>query len=58
MQANLFRECEEIEGYYYGICDSSLTRSTVSILLFSALVKLVFMIFTFGIRVPGINRVD
>ncbi|KAL3893783.1 MAG: hypothetical protein SGCHY_005637 [Lobulomycetales sp.] len=53
--ANLFRECEEIEGYYYGICDSSLTRSTVSILLFSALVKLVFMIFTFGIRVPVVG---
>lgn len=60
--SNLFRECEEIEGGYYGLCKSSgyawtgiinLIYFLVFLLLFSAALKLCFMTLTFGIRVPA-----
>ncbi|RKO87232.1 chloride channel [Blyttiomyces helicus] len=51
--ANLFRECEEVEEDFHGLCKSPSMGSVIALLLFSAFLKIVLTIFTFGIRIPA-----
>eukprot|EP00842_Homolaphlyctis_polyrhiza_P005361 jgi/Hompol1/5826/HPOL_002376-RA len=51
--SNLFRECSEVDGDFHGLCNSSQTAIVVGSLLFTALVKILLTIMTFGVRVPA-----
>ncbi len=51
--ANLFRECEEIENDFHGVCQKDRWAHTVVVLLLSFFVKIILTVFTFGIRVPA-----
>lgn len=51
--ANLFRECEEVDGGFHGICSNSRSAATVLMLLFAAGLKILFTICTFGQSVPA-----
>jgi len=51
--ANLFRECEEMENDFHGVCQKDKWARTVFMLLLSFVVKIILTIFTFGIRVPA-----
>ncbi|KAJ3300244.1 hypothetical protein HK104_002806 [Borealophlyctis nickersoniae] len=51
--ANLFRECEEVEGDFHGLCSSPRMWSVIGLLLVAAIIKIFLTIFTFGTRIPA-----
>ncbi|KAJ3271992.1 hypothetical protein HDV01_006032 [Terramyces sp. JEL0728] len=51
--ANLFRECNEIDGDFHGLCSNDLIVQNIFLLLLVAAIKAIFTIFTFGIKVPA-----
>ncbi|TPX33883.1 hypothetical protein SmJEL517_g03332 [Synchytrium microbalum] len=51
--ANLFRECEEVEGDFHGLCTKSQGGVTAGLLIITALVKAALTTVTFGVRVPS-----
>lgn len=50
---NLFRECSEVDEDFHGLCNDSQFYSTIFSLLFTALIKMILTIFTFGSGVPA-----
>lgn len=51
--ANLFRECEEVDYDFNGICDPTQFKDIILLLLLAAVIKSFFTVFTFGILVPA-----
>ncbi|KAJ3165799.1 hypothetical protein HK101_000169 [Irineochytrium annulatum] len=51
--ANLFRECAEVDGDFYGLCKKSDAGVVVFLLLFAAGIKFVLTVLTFGILLPA-----
>ncbi|KAJ3210704.1 hypothetical protein HDU67_005079 [Dinochytrium kinnereticum] len=51
--ANLFRECEEVDGDFYGLCNKSEAKVVVFLLLLAAALKFLLTVFTFGIMLPA-----
>ncbi|KAI8807085.1 chloride channel [Cladochytrium replicatum] len=50
---NLFRECEEVETDFHGLCSRDQFSSVIFALFLAALLKTVLTVLTFGARVPG-----
>ncbi|KAJ3203159.1 hypothetical protein HK099_001596, partial [Clydaea vesicula] len=50
---NLFRECKEIEGDFFGLCKFSNSFIIIFMLLFTCVVKVLLTIFTFGLKIPA-----
>lgn len=51
--ANLFRECEEVDFDYHGLCTKSQGGVTAGLLIITAMVKAVLTAVTFGVKVPA-----
>ncbi|KAI9105517.1 chloride channel [Phlyctochytrium arcticum] len=53
--ANLFKECVDQEGDFYGLCSdpSEALSSVIKYLILATCIKIFFTIFTFGVKVPA-----
>ncbi|KAI0352159.1 hypothetical protein OH77DRAFT_1428938 [Trametes cingulata] len=51
--ANLFQECDPVKGDYHGLCNPSAIWANVFLLILTALVKIGFTAWTFGMMIPA-----
>ncbi|KAJ3102433.1 hypothetical protein HDU97_000576 [Phlyctochytrium planicorne] len=51
--ANLFRECEEVDGDFYGLCKKEDAKIVIFLLLVAAVIKFFLTVVTFGTMVPA-----
>jgi len=50
---NLFQECDPTKGDYHGLCNASAMWENVFLLILTAVIKMAFTIWTFGMMVPA-----
>ncbi|CDO69766.1 hypothetical protein BN946_scf184766.g11 [Trametes cinnabarina] len=51
--ANLFLECDPAKGDYHGLCNPTATWANIFLLVLTALVKIGFTAWTFGMMIPA-----
>ncbi|KAK7056282.1 chloride channel [Paramarasmius palmivorus] len=51
--ANLFQNCDPSKGDYHGLCNPSAMRENVFLLIVTAILKLAFTAWTFGMMIPA-----
>ncbi|KAL4245856.1 Chloride channel [Abortiporus biennis] len=51
--ANLFQECDPARGDYHGLCNPTAVWENIFLLILTALVKIIFTSWTFGMMIPA-----